>query len=90
MNHDSGNAHINVLLFGRLGEIAGRESMVLESVPNQSCESIRSVLKTKLPSLSSELDRPRTMVAINKTLSQWDTEVTSGDEVAILPPVTGG
>jgi molybdopterin synthase sulfur carrier subunit len=35
-------------------------------------------------------DRARLRAAVNQDFVGWDHVVTSGDEVAIFPPVTGG
>ncbi len=35
-------------------------------------------------------DRSRLRAAVNQDFVGWDHAVTSGDEVAIFPPVTGG
>jgi molybdopterin synthase sulfur carrier subunit len=35
-------------------------------------------------------DRARLRAAVNQDFVGWDHAVTSGDEVAIFPPVTGG
>ena len=29
-------------------------------------------------------------VAVNRRLSSWDTEVSHGDEIAVMPPFSGG
>lgn len=81
---------VEVLLFGRLGDIAGHERLQLQLSAPQSCAELREALTAQLPQLKSELHKPRTMVAINKTVAQWESQVTANDEVAFLPPVTGG
>jgi len=36
------------------------------------------------------LNEPQVMVALNQILVDWDCNLQPGDEVAFLPPVTGG
>lgn len=35
-------------------------------------------------------DRAKIRVAVNQTFVSWDHAVSTGDEVAFFPPVTGG
>jgi len=48
-------------------------------------------LATQSPRHAEALKDPRLVrVAVNQTFAQADTPITSGDELALFPPVTGG
>ncbi len=48
-------------------------------------------LKTRGPGHAEALGDPRVVrVAVNQEYAQWDTALSSEDEVALFPPVTGG
>ena len=40
--------------------------------------------------LGKELRKPFTLVSVNKNLVKTDFPIVGGEEVAFLPPVTGG
>jgi MoaD family protein len=79
---------VKVKLFAILREMADRDETILE-VPNKiSCEEILSRLQTELPVLGSVLEP--CLVTINGRYVDQTTDVSEGDEVAVLPPVSGG
>ena len=75
---------INLLLFGQLTEIIGKSVMTLSSVT--SSDDIIKQLQEQFPALQEMTFS----IAINKTMIQKDTPLKQGDEVALLPPFSGG
>lgn len=64
-------------------EMGERERQVpFQPTPRRLVESV--------PELARLKDRPHLRVAVNHTWADWDTPLKEGDEVAILPPVSGG
>lgn len=79
---------VTVLLFGSLREAAGARSLVLELPSGAKIEALREALETRLPA-AARLG-PRVAVAVNQALAAPGTLLAEGDEVALLPPVSGG
>jgi molybdopterin synthase sulfur carrier subunit len=82
---------LKVLLFGRLGDVAGDTELGIpwdESLA--TIETVREQLLTKIPELADALGEKRTLVAVNQQICGSDTELSDGDEIAFMPPVTGG
>jgi molybdopterin synthase sulfur carrier subunit len=79
---------VKVLFFGRLKEIVGRGEELVEIADGATLESVfvscaeRQTLLLKF--------RPSLVASRNQEFAAWDTPVRSGDEVAFLPPVSGG
>jgi molybdopterin synthase sulfur carrier subunit len=40
--------------------------------------------------LVAALREPQVLVSVNKIIVKWDHPLCDGDEIAFLPPVTGG
>lgn len=78
---------INLLFFGRLCNFC---SGVPKQIEAANVTQILEILKTNHPLLVRELESPQVMVAVNKKLTDWHSVIKPGDEVAFLPPVTGG
>jgi MoaE-MoaD fusion protein len=76
---------VKVLVFGVLKEMMAAESQTLE-LPAES--TVDTVLTTLLPG-NSKL-RPTLAVAVNQHYAARDHRLEDGDEVALLPPVSGG
>lgn len=74
---------VNVLLFGRLAEICDQHNFIFEIYDtDQVCEK----LKADFP----ELKQLSFAIAVNQVLITRNTELNDGDEVALMPPYSGG
>lgn len=79
---------VKVRFLARLRELAGVETEALEVPPGSTLANVYDSLRRKHPAL--EPDRAAVRGAINQEFSDWDTVVSAGDEVAFIPPVSGG
>jgi molybdopterin converting factor subunit 1 len=78
---------IDILFFGITRDFAGSRSMKFDFPEDTSVKSIRNTLEQKYPSLDG---LKRYAVAVNNEYAGDDVVVNDGDEIAILPPVSGG
>jgi molybdopterin converting factor subunit 1 len=79
---------VRVLFFGMLKEMAGRPA---EEIDLQEGASVRDVLahyEGKIGDLKRTL--PFVAIAVNQQYAKPDTKLKANDEVALLPPVSGG
>jgi molybdopterin converting factor subunit 1 len=79
---------VRVLFFGGLKDLAGKSSDSLE-LPDRSL--VRDVLahyRAQVPRMSESL--ASLAVAVNQEYAGAETALKSDDEVALLPPVSGG
>jgi molybdopterin synthase catalytic subunit/molybdopterin converting factor small subunit len=73
-------------LFGAAAERAGARRV--EVGPVRDVAQLLGVLAEQVPSLRDLL--PRCLVAVNRVYAGPETPLGEGDEVAIIPPVSGG
>jgi molybdopterin converting factor subunit 1 len=79
---------VTVRLFARLRDLAGSGELVREVADPATIQSVWRDLVGEIPALA---DYERTMsVALNADYSRMSAAVQEGDEVAFLPPVSGG
>ena len=79
---------VTVRLFARLHDLAGAAELVRDLHPPATVQSVWTSLVADFPALA---EYERTMsVAVNAEYSRMHAEVREGDEVAFLPPVSGG
>jgi len=82
---------INVLFFAQVRELLGESGLQVEATDElSSAETLRAALAAKDDKWGRVLASDKLLVAVNQTISSWDTPVQDGDEVAFFPPVTGG
>ena len=79
---------VRIRYFARLRELAGVETEQLEVPTGATLAGIYDALRLKHPALDP--DRETVRAAINQEFSEWTSEVHDGDEVAFIPPVSGG
>ena len=79
---------VRVRLFARLREQAGAETETLELPAGTTVADVYDALRAKHAAL--EADRNAVRAALNQEFKDWTAEVADGDEVAFIPPVSGG
>ena len=79
---------VTVRLFARLREIAGAGELEREVSPGATAEAVFDDLVRQFPDLSAY--RRSMSAAINANYARLGDTVHEGDEVAFLPPVSGG
>jgi len=73
---------IHIHTFARYREKLGFDYLELKTPPNSTLADLMEDLKLDLPN--------NALFAINKRFSGLDTQIKDGDEIAIMPPVSGG
>ena len=79
---------VTVRLFARLRDLAGAGELVREIAAPATAGTVWTALVDELPSLK-EYERTIS-VAVNAEYARMAAAVEDGDEVAFLPPVSGG
>lgn len=79
---------VKVLFFGRLKELIGRAEDLFEVPEAATLEQLFALYTSQNPELAKF--RPALVASRNQEFAAWDTQLRSGDEVAFLPPVSGG
>ena len=79
---------MRVLLFARLRELAGVAGLDLQLPAGTTAAGVYSELARLHPGLNADPGGIR--VAVNQEFSEWSAVLGDGDEVAFIPPVSGG
>ena len=80
--------HVTVRLFARLRDIAGAAQLTQELPAGASAEALWNTLADDHAGLAEYRDA--VSVAVNAEYSKMSRRLADGDEVAFLPPVSGG
>ena len=79
---------VSVRYFARLREQAGTETETIADVPpGSSVAALYDALRRSHPSLP---ERAGVRAAVNREFADWDAEIHPHDEIAFIPPVSGG
>ena len=79
---------MRVLFFAQLKDVTGCAEISLEPAAPLSSEALWGVLLERFPGLQAH--RPSLRLARNWEYVGPETVFTLGDEVALIPPVSGG
>ena len=81
--------NIDVRLFAMLRERAGRDSVTVE-VPDGATvrDAVAAVADTH--GLADVMERLSVVMAVNREYADDDSTLSDGDELALIPPVSGG
>ena len=78
---------MQILAFGIVKEIFGAASLEVDAGETVSVASLKTKLEDQYPLLKQLFSF---MIAVNGVYAAPDAIISSGDEVAIIPPVSGG
>lgn len=81
---------IKVRFFAMLKTKAGKEEVVLTVPENVSLDKVKNMLKAEFPAIAELIDRKNILFSVNQEFALQDTILKDGDEVALLPPFSGG
>jgi molybdopterin converting factor subunit 1 len=79
---------VTVRLFARLRDIAGTPELTRDLAPGATIGAVWRQLAGEFPDLA-QYERSISS-AVNADYARMDRELRDGDEVAFLPPVSGG
>ena len=78
-----------VLLLGRLRDVAGWRERTLDPAPDR-LSLLREFLSREDAALGEALAGRGVQAAVNKAVVRGDVALSPGDEIAFLPPMSGG
>ena len=80
--------HVTIRLFARLRELAGASELARQVPDGASAHDAWNTLVAEFPALKDY--GGSISCAVNEEYSRMSTPLNEGDEVAFLPPVSGG
>ena len=83
---------LRVLFFGSLAEQVGRAELALDWQPGwRSVQDVMTSLNSSHPAIAQALSKRRgLLIAVNQRIGAASAAIADQDELAFLPPVTGG
>ena len=77
-----------MLFFGRVRELTGQGAEFEELPEGATLSDLFERYALRVPALAAF--RSSLVASCNQEFAAWDTNLAPGDEVAFLPPVSGG
>ncbi|HEY3552880.1 MAG TPA: molybdopterin converting factor subunit 1 [Solirubrobacterales bacterium] len=81
---------LQVRLFAVLRERAGRDSLEVELAEGATVADALQALATESEPLGTALEAMPVVMAVNRSYVSQDAPLSAGDELALIPPVSGG
>lgn len=78
---------IRVLVFGAAKDMVGSSSVSIAAEPGITAGALIEQLRSTYPALAK---LSSFALAVNGSYANTNTTIAAGDEVAIIPPVSGG
>ena len=80
--------HVTIRLFARLREVAGTGELAREVADGATASDAWSLLVREFPPMADYSQN--VACAVNEEYARMTSRLKNGDEVAFLPPVSGG
>jgi MoaE-MoaD fusion protein len=81
---------LQVRLFAVLRERAGRGALQIEVAEGATVAEAMGALRAQSPPLAEALEAMPVVMAVNRSYADGATPLAAGDELALIPPVSGG
>ena len=81
---------ITVKFFASLKAIAEKEEEQIEVQSSISMDQLSDIISKTSPKMADIIRDNKIMISVNQEMADPDTVIHDGDEVAFLPPFSGG
>lgn len=82
---------LRVALYGKLVDLAEEAAFTVPlSAPEMAVADVIALIAEIRPVLADELKKKSTRIVVNDVLDPENAVLREGDEIAFLPPVSGG
>jgi sulfur-carrier protein len=81
---------ITVKFFASLKAIAEKEEEQIEVQSSISMDQLSDIISKTSPKMADIIRDNKIMISVNQEMADADTVIHDGDEVAFLPPFSGG
>ena len=81
---------INIKYFASLKSIAEKEEDHLDIESPISIDQLSDIISKTAPQMGAVIRDKKVMISVNQEMASADTIIHDGDEVAFLPPFSGG
>lgn len=78
---------MDILLFGIAKDVAGADRIEINSQAGMKVKDLRRLIIERYPAFK---DLSGVMIAVNQEYAEEDIVVKDSDEIALIPPVSGG
>ena len=81
---------ITIKYFASLKSIAEKEEDSLDIESPISIDQLSDIISKTAPKMGAVIREKKVMISVNQEMASADTIIRDGDEVAFLPPFSGG
>ena len=81
---------IDIIYFASLKAIAGKDQESMDLGPETTVRQLAEIISKTSPQLGEMIREKKVMISVNQDMADSDTIIHDGDEVAFLPPFSGG
>lgn len=79
---------VEVRLFAYAKQVYGKNAVTVDLPPRATVSELRRQLVDEIPALAPVIGRM--LIAVNSEYASDETPLQNGDDVACIPPVSGG
>ena len=81
---------ITLKYFASLRDIAEKEEDILDIENPITIDQLSDIISKTAPKMGAIIREKKVMISVNQEMASADTIIHDGDEVAFLPPFSGG
>ncbi len=81
---------VTVKYFANLKQMAGKDEDQFTINEGTTLEQLSELIEQNVPQLGDMVREKKVMISLNYDVVPLDTVVKDGDEIALLPPFSGG
>jgi len=81
---------VTVKYFANLKQMAGKDEDQFDIKEGTTLAQLSDLIEQSVPQLGDMVREKKVMISLNYDVVSLDTVVKDGDEIALLPPFSGG